>query len=113
MTTLEVIGERWEPAGWHGARGLPGLRVGATLHFGPFAGWGAPGVLRADTWWRPHTYVVRDEDIVRATGGVEWSPEGIAPGQAFILRIPPPPARRHRDTLVARLITAPVMEGVG
>lgn len=109
MTTLEVIGECWEPADRWGTRGLPGLRVGATLHFGPFAGWAAPGVLRADAWWRPHTYVVRDEDIVRAAGAVEWCAEGIAPGQAFILRVPSP-SHRRRTGMVASVIAAPVVD---
>ena len=113
MTTLEILGERWERMDLHAGRerrGLPGLRIGATLHFGPFAGWGAPGVIRADSWWRPLSYVVRDEDIVRVVGDVEWSVEGIEAAQAFILRVPPPPPRPWMEAPVAHLIAAPLGE---
>lgn len=111
MTTLEIIGERWARANVSGSRaalGLPGLRVGATLHYGPFAGWGAAGIVRADSWWRPLGYVVRDEEIVRAVGDIEWTLEGIVEGQAFIIRVPPPPPRPLRQTATALLVAAPL-----
>lgn len=116
MTTLELIGERWESMDLSGTagggrRGLPGLRIDATLHFGPFAGWGSPTVIRADSWWRPLSYVVRDEDIVRAHGNVEWSPEGIGEGQSFLIRVPPPPPRPWMQPAVARLIASPLVVG--
>ncbi len=110
MTTLEIVGERWARAGARGDKArlrLPGVRVGATLHFGPFAGWGAAGVVRADSWWRPLGYVVRDEDIVRAAGDIAWSREGIVEGQAFIIRVPPP-TRPRRRTATALVVAAPV-----
>jgi hypothetical protein len=54
--------------------------------------------------------VVRDEDIVRAAGEVACAVEGIEPGQAFILVVPPPPARTWAPAQPARLIPAPVGE---
>jgi hypothetical protein len=112
MTTIELTGERWERARLRehpGRPGLPGLTVGA-LHFGPFAGWGAAGVVRAVGWCRPLGSVVRDEDIVRAAGEVACAREGIEPGQAFILVVPPPAARAWAPAPPARLIAAPVGE---